>query len=149
MDREKLITLCIGLLIGIALAGAYLLAPKVLPQFFPKHEKLLTLGKPTNQKTGPEEKTTVTDPTIGFKLLTPENNTTTKDYTISVSGTAAPSSKLLVSTLTDEKAIVAGEDGKFSTLVKLEDGQNIITVVYLNPSSKPHPETRAITVIED
>lgn len=117
MDKEKLITVAIGLLVGILIAGGYFAAIKFLPKMSQKPNSVAFVSpvpSPTQSKS--------------ISLDAPDDQSTTKSSVATVSGTATPNAKLIIYSNADEKIASADAKGKFSTTIKLEEGENTISV---------------------
>lgn len=124
MDKEKLITIVIGLIVGVAIAGLYFAAVKFLPNLS-KTPPAITFNPPP--------------PTPAIKSLTvnqPADETTTKDSPITVSGQALAGSKIVIFGAAEEKIASADTTGNFATTLKLEDGENEITITSLPETIK-------------
>ena len=125
MDKEKIITVAIGLLVGIVIAGGYFAAVKFLPKLSQKPTPVAFASpSPTPQKT------------VNLTLDSPADETTTKDSPINVSGTALPNTKIIIFSNAEEKIASAVATGKFSATIKLEDGENAISVSDLTTTIK-------------
>lgn len=127
MDKEKIITIVIGLVVGGILAGAYFMSGKFMP---------------TSQKSKQDvfipKKTEISTPSamIALALDKPDDQSTTTESLIGVSGKTAPGNQVVIFANADEKIASAGADGKFMAEIKLEDGANSISVTALNPDGK-------------
>lgn len=131
MDKEKLITIVIGLGVGITIASLYFAAVKFLPNLHFNLPKFVF-----NSTSTPQEKSTTTIPspqTTGekFTVTEPDDETTTKDTPLTVAGKSLPGTKVLVYANADEKIASADAQGKFSASIKLEEGENAISVTSL------------------
>jgi hypothetical protein len=120
MDKEKIITVAIGLVTGIVFAGIYFGFTKYLPSFT-KPKNPAVVYEPTDTKPTP-----ISD--ASFSLDNPTDFSTTTDSTATISGSAQPGSSVLVLTNLEEKTASADATGKFVASVKLENGQNVIGV---------------------
>lgn len=116
MDKEKLITIAIGLAVGVAIAGLYFAAVKFVPNLG-KTPPTITFNPPPP---APAAKSLIVNQ--------PVDETTTKDSPITISGQAAPAAQIIVFAPAEEKIASADAAGNFSTTLKLEDGENEISV---------------------
>lgn len=123
MFREKLVTILIGLIVGAILAALFFFGPKLVSK-----ESLQPTASPT-----PAVKVSITEipKKVSLKLTSPENNSSTTSSEIKLKGTATPNAKLIVFANADEKTASAGANGKFEISVKLEEGENEISVTDL------------------
>lgn len=128
MLREKIVTIVIGLVVGAMLAGAYFFGPTLVAK---------TKTDSTKQTPTPIAKISITPtnaPKKTLTLTTPENNSSTTKEEIKVSGAGTPNAKIIVFSNADQKQITAGANGKFDTTIKLEEGENEVTVTDLTPT---------------
>lgn len=125
MDKEKLITVGIGLAVGILAASAYFFATKYLPNIQRPENKVTFNPTPTqNQIRQPADKTENLN-TLNISL---DNYTSTTEAILTISGATTPGAKLVLFGPADEKIASADASGKFSVNLKLEDGENEISV---------------------
>lgn len=135
MDKEKVITIVIGLLIGLLAAGGYF--------FFFKDFKFTQSPKPPKiQNKQPVNATS--SPSANFSWDIPQNLMITSGKTASVSGTANPGSKIIILSNADQDSLEVGSDGKFSTQINLEEGENKIGLTYLDKDKPPVTLVRQI-----
>ncbi len=139
MDKEKLITIFIGLIVGAALASAYFLSSKFLPSL----EALPFFAKP-KAPASPLAKTTPSSTTPGLEITSPDDYTSTTEQTITLSGKAPKDIKLIIFANADEKVIVSDQNGTFETSVKLEEGENEITTTLLTVDGSPTVAKRIV-----
>lgn len=123
MDKEKLITVAIGLAVGTLIAGAYFVVVKFLPSF---NAPKLTYTPAVEQETAsPSAKETLT-------VLSPLDETSVKESPITVSGKSQPGTKIIVFANADEKIASADGQGNFSAIIKLDEGENDISITSLS-----------------
>lgn len=122
MNKEKLITIVIGLTVGILGTGAYFAAVKILP----------TLKKPVQTIVPPEDNTPKAAISGANSLLLtldkPGDNSATMEADLKISGSTAPAATLVIFSNADERIASADASGKFIVPIKLEDGENEISV---------------------
>lgn len=123
MFREKLVTIIIGLVVGALLAGLFFFGPKLVSK-----ESLQPTASPAPSI---KDSITPTPKKVSLKLTSPENNSSTLSSKLKLKGTAAPNAKLVIFANADEKTASAGANGKFDIEVKLEEGENEISVTDL------------------
>lgn len=121
MDKEKIITVVIGLLVGIGVAGGYFAIVKFLPRLSSNTPKV-TYTPPPGAPTAAQTLT----------VTSPDDNATTLDSPTTVKGQASPGTQIVLYAPADEKVASADASGNFSVDIKLEDGQNEITVTTLS-----------------
>lgn len=124
MDKEKLITITIGLIVGAILASAYFLGNKFLPK------SLTTPSQKTQQISNTQNKTS---PVSLLSFDKPEDNSSTTTSPITVSGSAPANATILIYANADEKIATADASGKFSVPLKLEEGENEISLTTWSP----------------
>lgn len=137
MGKEKIITIVIGLVVGIALSGGIFL--------FWNYKDNLIKSNPTT-KPQPQKTETPSATAAAIKLDSPEDNLITKEKSIEVSGHGQVQMMVLIVATAEEKTINVGQDGTFKTTVKLEEGENRISVIYFDPSPEPKSLDRTVTV---
>lgn len=131
MDKEKIITIAVGLLIGLLAAGGYFL-------FFRNANKSETPKPVTIESKQPSsDNNTVIIKSDNFTWDLPQNSSITSEKIASVSGKAALGTKIIILSNADQDALLVGTDGKFSTQINLEDGENKISLTYINKDKPP------------
>lgn len=120
MDKEKIITIVIGLSVGVLVAALYFIANRYLP---------------TQQTPTPKVSFSPTaTPAAQLSIISPTDFATVTDSPVTITGQTVPNTTLVVYANSDEKIASADATGKFSIDVKLEDGDNAITVTSLKNS---------------
>ncbi len=123
MVREKIVTIIIGLVVGIMLAGAYFFGPQLVSNGTSKQ----VTASPTPQASkSPTKAAQVTKKTL--TISTPENNSSVTKSEVKISGVATPNAKIVIYSNTDQKMATVGANGKFDSTVKLEEGENEVTI---------------------
>lgn len=140
MDREKLITIVVGLAVGILATGSYFAAIKILPGLRKPGEQI-TL-KPAVEETSKE---TPPQP-AGLNLDLPADHSATSEATTLVTGKTAPGATIIVFANADEKVATADASGDFSTIIKLEEGDNEISVTLVSGQNPPMIVKRNVTL---
>ncbi len=128
MLREKVVTIIIGLVVGAMLAGAYFFGPTLVAKTQQPSEE-----KQTPTQTSQTSTTPTPSPKKTLTVTSPEDNSVATKADLKVAGTATPNAKLIVFTNADQKQVTAGSNGKFETTVKIEEGENEISVTDLTP----------------
>lgn len=126
MDKEKIITIIIGLVVGIVIAGGYFAAIKFLPKFSQNNQKV-TFTPPQTPTASPSATLTVSQP---------ENQISVNQSPTTVSGKTTPGTRIIIFANVDEKIASADASGNFSADIKLEDGENEISINSLNETIK-------------
>lgn len=129
MDKEKAITVVIGLLVGAGLASAYFLSAKFFPPNNRSKQEIITPPKKEDQVLSSISQ-------IGFSLDSPVEGAATSEAIIKVSGKASQGSPVIVFANTDEKMASADGQGNFQADIKLEEGANAISVSTFSENSK-------------
>lgn len=115
-----MVAVFLGALVGI---GVALVIAKV-PQ------KLLG-QKPTTANITPpvSQITQIPSADLTVEILTPEEQQLIETATVTVSGKTRPKVLVLITSPADERTVIAGEDGAFSSPLTLQEGANEIVVV--------------------
>lgn len=137
MDKEKFITIGIGLLVGICAAIIYFLAVRYLPAKFQGEKK--TTFTPSTSLQSPVSSNQ-------FTIDKPDDRIATTSSQVTFSGTANPGSRLVFLANNDEKIASVGALGKFSVDIKLEDGENEISVTAIDENKNMVVIKRNITL---
>lgn len=127
MFREKLVTIIIGLVVGALLAGLFFFGPSLVSQT-KKETKVVNPA--------PKAKVTVDIKSSKLTLIiqSPEDNSSTTSAEIKITGSTNPKTDLVIFANADQKNITSSASGKFETTIKLEEGENEISVTDLqNP----------------
>ncbi len=140
MDKEKLITIAIGLLVGISIAGLYFAAVKFLPNLRFLPSKMVLNSTPS----GTDKNSTSSGSTAALAVTQPQDETTTKDSPITVAGKSQPGAEIIIYSNADEKVASADAQGNFSADIKLEEGENAISITSLPTTGKPETVQRSI-----
>lgn len=139
MDKEKLITIALGLIVGIILAAAYFFGSKIFPNLT-KQSKLTTPAiKKTPKAKQPKIQTTLT-------ITIPDDNSQTTDKTIKLSGSFIPGSTIVLFANADEKIASGDASGKFNFNVNLEEGENEISITSFDINGKIVSAKRNVTL---
>jgi len=137
MDKEKIVTIAIGLSIGILIAlGFFILNKSRIAKKTPD----VVLKVPTSKDTGLQD-----SQSANFSIDFPEDNSLTKTPVASISGSGQPADDLIITSNNDDQKMKIDPSGKFSTTVKLEDGENKIQIIYLNQNNSPIVINRTVT----
>lgn len=134
MNKEKIITIVVGLLVGILAAGGYFAVSKALPNLKKPAEKIIVQPAPII----PIKNET------SLILNEPKDNSSTTDSPITISGKTLPGLNLIIFSNAEEKIASADATGSFSAQLKLEDGENQISVTTLE--SKPVTIKKTVTL---
>lgn len=149
MNRDAIIATIIGFIIGLLITSLLLFGPRIfknlpnikLPDIkieFPNLSKI-SPGQTGKSQSETEKDTINQKNTISF----PENEALLSDKDITLTGKTEAGSQVLIST--DEKDILAETDskGSFKAELSLNEGQNILHVLFTNNKSQ---ELKNITV---
>jgi hypothetical protein len=140
MDKEKILTIFLGLLVGGLLAGGYFASGKLLPLLNGKKQETITIN--TKPKSSPVKTASL------LTLSSPEDFSNVTTGTITVSGKTLPEARLVVFANADEKIATASADGNFSFDIKLESGDNEIVVTAFDPNSNLQTSLKRTVVKE-
>ncbi len=138
MDKEKLLTIGIGLLVGVGVAVLYFTATKFIPQITRKNP--VAIIQPQTPSSPSIENQTP------LSLNFPLDNSTVTDSISTVSGQTDPNANIIIFANTGEKIATAASDGKFNESIKLEEGLNIVSVTVLYGNKNPVTIIRNVTL---
>ena len=119
MNKEKIITIVIGLSVGILVTAGYFGITNLLPKVAKKEVKIIV-----------QPQTPVPVPVAKMSLLIskPDDKSSTASATTTIVGKTVPGGTLVLFSNADEKIASADAFGNFTSLVKLEPGENEISV---------------------
>lgn len=139
MDKEKLITIAIGLSVGIALAAIFFGANKILPIINQRRQpSTFSPDKSASPSTLAAGNLTLDNPT---------DNSSTTNNTVTVSGKVnQPGQKIIIFANTDEKIASADAQGNFTADIKLEEGENAISATIIDQYGNPTTIKRSVTL---
>jgi hypothetical protein len=140
MDKEKVITIVVGLAVGILATGGYFAAIKILPGLKKPGEQM-TL-QPKVEDTPKETPALPKD----LDLSAPADHSATSEATIVVAGKAGPAATVIVFANADEKVATTDAEGNFSTIIKLEEGDNEISAAMFSGQNPPTIVKRNVTL---
>ncbi len=136
MDKEKLITIAIGLAVGIIAAAGYFAITKYLPAIRGLSDKVTFTPAPTP----------ITKSPTATLILNLDDFSSTTEATLPLAGTTTPNARLVIFANADEKVASADATGSFATSLKLEDGENEISVTSFDALGHPTITKRNITL---
>lgn len=118
MKIKKIFTSLFILIIGIgfALGGFYLYQQSKVVK--PSKIKKINIENPTP----------IPSSSVFITITNPADEEVSNNRTLKISGTTVPSARIVVLTPTTQEAGIAAGDGKFSTEINLDDGENIIEI---------------------
>lgn len=123
MNKEKIITIVIGLTVGVVVTGGYFAITNFLPRLQKKEDKIIVQPAPKNTDT-----VVLGNTSLKLAVTTPTDQSATQSATILVSGTTAPAATVVIFGNADEKIASADALGNFSTNLKLESGENQLSI---------------------
>lgn len=142
MDREKIITIVLGLFVGIVLAASYFFGSKYLPFLNRQSKPTAAKTQKTLTPPPPQQQTTVATLTID----SPDDNTSTTAKSIKLSGSFLPASTIILYANADEQIATADAQGKFNFNVAIEGGENEIALNSFDQNNKLTTVKRNITM---
>lgn len=88
----------------------------------------------------------VTSTPVSFTLTvsSPEDNALVFDPTILIQGKTSPGSTIIISGQTEDLPLPVGDNGNFSTTIKLQNGVNRLTIASFDAAGNTKSETRTI-----
>lgn len=129
MDKEQIITVIIGLVVGALIVAGYFAAKNFLPALKPKPSTVIVTQPPIPQ-------TPQNPQTLPLTLINLTDKSSTKSSEIIISGQTATAAAVFFFSNIDEKIASANAQGNFSGSLKLEDGENEINITaFLNGKS--------------
>jgi len=126
MNRDALLASLIGFGIGLLITGILLVGPNLI-RGFPRITlpKIAFLQKQTVHTTPTPSPT---PPPVSFTITSPLTEAIVATSDLLVSGTAAPSSIVVVAGPLDEDVMTVKDDGKYAGKISLVEGKNDVTV---------------------
>lgn len=140
MDREKIITIVIGLAVGIGLAASYFAAMKFLPQLSQKRADIIV--PPAPQKAAQ----TAGAATFDLTISQPDDYSFVTEPSLTIVGKTLPQLALVIFANAEEKIATSDAAGNFSTSIKLEEGENEISVTAFDEKNNPVTLKRRVTL---
>ncbi len=123
MNKEKIITIVIGLTVGAIVTGGYFALTNFLPRLQKKDDKIIVQPKPKNT-----ESPILGNTNLNLALTSPNDRSSTRSATLLVSGTTAPAATVVIFGNAEEKIASGDATGNFSATLKLEPGENDLSV---------------------
>ena len=143
MNKEQIITIILGLLVGALITGGYFAGSKLWPKFANKQPEVISLVPKAKSK-AVENK----NQTSGLLIESPKDYDSTTNDTITINGKTAPGNLVVVYSPADEKIASASSNGTFSINIKLEDGDNEIAITSINQTSQIQV-TEKLTIVKE
>jgi len=126
VNKEKIITISIGLAVGIVVAVGYFAIIHFLPLFKKTGDQIVVHPKTTNTATS--SPTVAAAQSIQLSLDQPADHSSTSGADIAISGQTVPGASIIIFSNSDEKIASTDAKGNFSGDIKLEEGENEISV---------------------
>jgi hypothetical protein len=138
MNKEKIILSFIAIAFGLIVAGiAFYFYQTTKP--IDNNSKTISIVSPT-----PEAK-----PSITLTLDAPIDEEVVDKNELTVSGKTTSNATVVITTDISQDVITPEEDGKFSTTVTLDDGQNMLEVTAISPNGENVTIKRTVTYSEE
>lgn len=137
MDKEKFLTIGIGLFVGILVAGLYFFLTSYLPALQKSQAKVTFT--PSNGTQKPVVNS------LSITLSQPEDHSATTGATVTVIGKTLPNIKVILFSNTDTNEVTSDASGNFSIDTNLEPGENEISVTAFDSQNNPVTVKRNIT----
>ncbi|MCL4397445.1 hypothetical protein M1403_00195 [Patescibacteria group bacterium] len=128
VNREKIITIVIGLSAGVLAAGGYFAFQKFLPAIGKTPDQIFTKPQPQIAATSAAQPEVSGATGLALSLDQINDNISTSEANLSVSGKTVPVASVVVFSNADEKIASADASGNFKTTIKLEEGENNLSV---------------------
>lgn len=135
MKKEKLILLFVATLLGLIVAGVLFYLYQTTKIVSTPSTKTITLASPTP----------TVIPSISLTLDRPKDEEVVSEKILIVSGKTQSNATIVILTDSSEDVIAPSADGKFSTTVNLEDGENILEVTAIAPNGESIVIKKTIT----
>lgn len=141
MNKDAILATVIGLVLGLAIAGAFIFGPslvKALPKI-----TLPTISLPkTAPKTTPQP--TTTPKAFGVTITAPLPDAIEPKDDVMVSGNTEAGTTVVIGGPLDEDVVIAGTDGAYAGRVTAVEGKNDITVTAYGTEGKQAQSTVTI-----
>lgn len=141
LSKEKIITIAIGLLVGVLSTGGYFLVKKMWPGPTPA-----IVIQPQSQDTINKEASVSGAVSQLLDIEEPNDRISTLEATLTVKGKTVPSSTIVIFANADEKIASADAVGNFQSKIKLEEGENEISVTAVANGVEPVIARRSVTL---
>jgi len=138
MKKEVLFAIIIGFALGLVITFGIWTANKSLTQ------NNTDQGDPNQEEAGLQPSPTVM-PQHSLTLSSPEDNSVSSEEEIEVTGQTSSEAVVVVLYQEGEKIIQADKQGRFSTKISLEGGENQITIIAYDQEENETSQT--LTVI--
>lgn len=134
MKTEKILLSFVAIIVGLIVAGIgfYVYqSTKVIP----------------NTKLGSVKLATPTPslPTVLLVIDNPQDESTTDNKTVTISGKTVPGATVLVSTPTGDQVVKPSSEGNFTTSATISDGENIIHVTAIDSTGNQTEKVLTVT----
>lgn len=139
MNREKIATIFIGLLIGALLAGGYFVGSKFLLNSNQSPANFRKSQVPLKPNPGQIEK---------LIIYLPDDNISTSVAIVKVSGKTPTDSNIILFANADEKVASPDADNNFSADLDLEVGENEITMTAIDQTGKILDTVKRSVILE-
>lgn len=139
MKKEKLILSFVATLFGLLVAGIlfyFYQTTKVVPE---ANTKTISIASPTP----------TTTPAITLTLDQPKDEEVVNNKVLIVSGKTQGNAIITIVTDSTEDVVTPSSDGKFSTTVNLEDGENILEIIAIAPSGESIEIKKTVTYSQE
>ena len=139
MKAEKLILSFIATLLGLLIAGLAFYAFQATKTTISNNTKTISLVSPTPAPI----------PSVFLTVDRPKDEGVVNSKVEIVSGKTASNAVVIVITETSEDIITPTNNGKFSTTVNLDDGQNVLEIIAIAPNGESIRIKRTVTYSQE
>jgi hypothetical protein len=139
MKKEKLILSFIATFLGLMVAGVafyFYQTSKITPE---DNGKVVSIASPTP----------TTMPTVSLILENPKDEAVVDNNVLAVSGETQNNAVVVVINNSNESVTTPSENGKFSTTVDLDNGENVLKVISIAPNGESVTIKRTVTYSEE
>ncbi len=128
MNKDALLATIIGFAVGLLLAGAVLMGPKLIAQI--PNIKIPFLNSTPKANTDQSNPTADTATTAEHALTieSPLADSISDTNSLIISGSTTAESVVVVAGLSDEDVATVGADGKYTGKIALQEGKNDIVI---------------------
>ena len=139
MKAEKLILSFIATLLGLLIAGLAFYAFQATKTTISNNTKTISFVSPTPASI----------PSVFLTVDRPKDEEVVNSKVEIVSGKTVGNAVVIVITETSEDIITPTNNGKFSTTVNLDDGQNVLEIIAIAPNGESIRIKRTVTYSQE
>lgn len=134
MKTEKILLSFVAVIVGLIVAGIGFYIYQSTKSISPTKVNTVKVTSPTPST-----------PDVLLTIDTPQDESTTDNKTITISGKTLPDATVVISTPTGDQVIKASSQGNYSTSATISDGENEIHVTAIDKSGNQTEKVITVT----